>query len=176
MTGDPLPPEERQAIRERCEGLVPGPWEAGLSAATFRGEQYEGVAANGVMLMQTIPAFKREGGRIAQFIAAARTDIPRLLVEVEQLIQERDRQQELNDGARKAMAQMTVDCQERNCEILELRGERDRLRSLLGRVIEQARIDHQSDCPSWGCTDNEAACLCWFGPVKAGATHPTEDR
>ena len=64
--------EELQAIKVRCDAATPGPWEVSEGGGVWVDATcWEGVS----------------GGRAddAAFIAAARTDIPALVVEVEQL-------------------------------------------------------------------------------------------
>jgi hypothetical protein len=79
---EPLSPERRAEIAARAEAATPGPWCTD-SSEIYQGTEYTSWA---VWVGETCdPDDRRKSRADAEFIAAARTDVPALLAEVEQL-------------------------------------------------------------------------------------------
>ena len=84
--------EEIEAIRERCEKATPGPWHPdkypeyiwGPKAQMVGDFQAEDLLPGAVMRMRGVGA-KLPIKENADFIAHARTDIPKLLAEIDRL-------------------------------------------------------------------------------------------
>ena len=96
---DRLTDKEIEEIRERAEAATEEPWVKWVSGP----EVFSGVTKNepGSISHEeqicTLDDFMRDASQVdddARFIAHARTDIPRLLDEVERLREERDRYRE----------------------------------------------------------------------------------
>lgn len=89
-----ITPTELKAIRERCEKATQGPWEAHIQTGPYRTRNYAG------KVKAPVPIGEHSSFRVhlnllyegdVHFIAHARTDIPRLLDEVERLRKALDR-------------------------------------------------------------------------------------
>ena len=98
-------PLDLDAIRARAEAATPGPWEAGIQWVYSDGQIYaDDNRVPDVLGMEFADPDRaedeaRRGQRNAEFIAAARTDVPTLLAEVKRLRAERD-------AAREALARV----------------------------------------------------------------------
>lgn len=81
-----MTPEELSRLRELCEKATPGPWEAHV-ATRFKGiEQERGVIGpNGENVICWVVDEFEQSTENDEFIAAARTALPQLLDEVDQL-------------------------------------------------------------------------------------------
>jgi hypothetical protein len=96
--GQPMNEQEKQAIRERCERATKAPWYAGDSDVSTDPNACAGYPADEKVVANLFddeyianPNYRND----AEFIAQARTDIPRLL----DALDERDREVErLNDS------------------------------------------------------------------------------
>lgn len=94
-----MTPEERQAVRERVERCLPGPWAAVVT-------KYHGVerrkqrivictAQDSIATLTASEGMEVHEMPEAVFIAAARTDLPALLADVERLEGENARLKEV---------------------------------------------------------------------------------
>lgn len=92
---DLLTPEELQAIAERCSGATPGPWTVeedsrpSIMAPAGTGGYMDGGHLATFMAMTKYDAAwgnKSSNSADADFIAHARTDVPRLLELIQWLI------------------------------------------------------------------------------------------
>lgn len=85
-----LTDEDLQAIRARCEAATLGPWECGkyLGGAGYLHRKADNL--RGITQLGCIANFFINPTANVAFCAAARTDIPALLTEVERVTAERD--------------------------------------------------------------------------------------
>ena len=80
--------EQLAAIRARCDAATPGPWVARLVYNAVYGAEAEGVRSEPDGTMICGPGFPHPGAEDAEFIAAARADVPALLEEISRLREE----------------------------------------------------------------------------------------
>ena len=80
-----LTSEELKAIRERCEEVSPAPWHAGEGILKWYVESEDGDLRFSLQELHQMDGHEWPAGECAQFIAAARQDVPRLLDTVEEL-------------------------------------------------------------------------------------------
>lgn len=87
-----MTPEELAAIKARAEAATPGPWEGATASTYVRGvytlsEYFVRCPEDDVAIASEIlePATSQPSIDNAAFIAAARTDVPALVAEVERL-------------------------------------------------------------------------------------------
>lgn len=81
----PLQPEELKAIEARCEAATPGPWGRGCldEEMVYATTEIASTGENGPLVAET---YAVNASSDADFIAHARTDIPRLIATIESRI------------------------------------------------------------------------------------------
>lgn len=89
--------EELEAIKKRAEAATPGPWDASEDSdrsykldAPKDAQYWVTIASGNTLVVSWWQQYADDSGTVlkladAAFIAAARTDVPRLLAEVERL-------------------------------------------------------------------------------------------
>lgn len=129
----PLSPERLAGIRARVEAASPGPW------CTDESEIYQGTEyiAGAEWIGDTCRTYGDGGRADAQFIAAARTDVPDLLAEVARLqrrVAELERPEVERRRAEVVLSHQQLAAQAR--EDRDYEGEAEALRLLSNRQAE----------------------------------------
>lgn len=157
-----MTPSELTRLKEICEKATPGPWYVQLEKDPMINSIWSSELPEGsneiwtdqsiCALGETVAATSRCGLTNAQFIAEARTALPKLIEEVERLKKENAHLVTEVENIQKAMCDYNPD--------IQLADENSRLRERVAKMREQLSKIVKTQCPHF--KNMKKICTCVY--------------